>query len=402
MRGFEYEQKNRDNMIWAIVVVMMVVNVGVLAYTTFYNDGRGDTAALQTAIDTLQFQLNSAQLEIDSLKEEVRIFELGEDSPDIGVIEIYNQTRNSVVLISVSTPAGRATGSGWVYDTLGHIITNNHVVEDATTIQVTFQTGAVLSAELIGRDPYSDMAVIKVEAEPGLLHPLKVGVSSELLVGETAIAIGNPFGLANTMTVGIISATGRQMEAVDNYVIVDVIQTDAAINPGNSGGPLLNLLGEVIGMNTAIISNTNDFSGIGFAIPSDTITREVQSLIETGSYEHPWLGISGYNLSPDMAEAMGLDRDTRGTLVANVIAGGPADDARLQGSTERIVLNGANIDIGGDIIIGVEGLTLDSFYELQVYLTRNTKPGDTVSMTIIRDGDVIEIDFTIGTRPPPS
>jgi len=193
---------------------------------------------------------------------------------------------------------------------------------------------------------------------------LKVGVSSELLVGETAIAIGNPFGLANTMTVGIISATGRQMEAVDNYVIVDVIQTDAAINPGNSGGPLLNLQGEVIGMNTAIISNTNDFSGIGFAIPSDTITREVQSLIETGSYEHPWLGISGYNLSPDMAEAMGLDRDTRGTLVANVIAGGPADDAEVQGSTERIVLNGANIDIGGDIIIGVEGLTLDSFYEL--------------------------------------
>ena len=389
-------------MIWVIVVVMMVINVGVLAYTTIYSDGGGDTEALQTQLDTLQFQLNSAQQEIDGLKEEVRIFELGEDSQDIGVIEIYNQTRNSVVLISVTTSVGGATGSGWVYDSEGHIITNNHVVEDATTIQVTFQTGAVLSAELIGRDPYSDMAVIKVDAEPGLLHPLKVGVSSELLVGETAIAIGNPFGLANTMTVGIISATGRQMDAVDNYVIVDVIQTDAAINPGNSGGPLLNLQGEVIGMNTAIISNTNDFSGIGFAIPSDTITREVQSLIDTGSYEHPWLGISGYNLYPDMAEAMGLDRDTRGTLVANIIEGGPADDAGLQGSTERIVLNGANIDIGGDIIIGVDGLNLDSFYELQVYLTRNSQPGDTVTMTIIRDGDVMDIDFTIGTRPPPS
>jgi S1-C subfamily serine protease len=165
---------------------------------------------------------------------------------------------------------------------------------------------------------------------------------------------------------------------------------------------LLNIHGEVIGMNTAIISTTNDFSGIGFAIPSDTITREVQSLIDTGSYEHPWLGVSGYNLSPDMAEAMGLDRDTRGTLVANVIEGGPADDAGLLGSTERIVLNGANIDIGGDIIIGVNGLKLESFYELQVYLTRNTKPNDTVTMNIIRDGDIMEVDFTLGNRPPPS
>ena len=395
----EYEQRNRDNMIWVIVVVMMVINVGVLTYTTIYGNGNsGDLSALETELENLRFHLSSAQQEIDSLKEEIRIVELGEVSSDIGVIEIYNQTRNSVVLIQTNT----GTGSGWVYDTLGHIITNNHVVEDATTIQVTFQSGTILDAELIGRDPYSDMAVIKVDASEELFHPLDIGVSSELLVGETAIAIGNPFGLANTMTVGVISATGRQMDATGGYVIVDVIQTDAAINPGNSGGPLLNLQGEVIGMNTAIISRSADFSGIGFAIPSDTITREVNSLIEDGEYEHPWLGISGYNLFPDMAEAMGLDRNTHGTLVAAVIEGGPADDAGIQGATDTAMINGVPFDVGGDVIIGVEGLTLDSFYELQVYLTRNTKPGDTVTLTIIRDGDIIVVDFTLGSRPPPS
>jgi S1-C subfamily serine protease len=386
-------------MLWAIVVVMMVVNVGVLAYTTIYSNGGGDIETLETQIQTLQFQLGSAQQEIDSLKEEIRIIDISDTSgQDIGVIEIYNQTRNSVVLIETDT----GTGSGWVYDTEGHIITNNHVVDDASSVTVTFQTGTILSAQIIGTDPYSDMAVIKVNAPEGLLHPLDVGVSSELLVGETAIAIGNPFGLANTMTVGVISATGRQMEATDNYVVVDVIQTDAAINPGNSGGPLLNLRGEVIGMNTAIISSTNDFSGIGFAIPSDTITREAISLIETGEYEHPWLGISGYNMFPDLAEAMGLDNNTKGTLVAEVIEGGPAYEAGLEGSTTTATISGYPFDIGGDVIIGVNGLVMDSFYKLQVYLTRNTQPGDTVTMSIIRDGEIISVEFTLGVRPPPA
>jgi S1-C subfamily serine protease len=395
---FEREQRSRDNMLWVIVVVMMVVNVGVLTYTTIYGGGGGDTQILQTEIENLKFQLNSAQLQIDILKDEIKIIGLPDNSPDVGAIEIYNKTRNSVVLIETNL----GTGSGWVYDTLGHIITNNHVIEDATTIQVTFQTGDILKATLVGRDPYSDMAVIKVKAVPGLLHPLKVGISSKLLVGETVVAIGNPFGLANTMTVGVISATGRQMSTVDNYAIVDVIQTDAAINPGNSGGPLFNLKGEVIGMNTAIISNTGDFNGIGFAIPSDTITREAQSLIASGSYEHPWLGISGFNLSPDIAEAMGLDNSTRGTLVVNVIAGGPAEAAGIQPGTNRVTINGVPYDLGGDVIIGVKGSALESFYELQVYLTRNTQPGDTVTMNVIRDGHVIDVEFTLGIRPPPA
>jgi len=396
---YENEPRNRDNMIWAIVVVMMVVNVGVLTYTTIYNDGNVDTSTLETQIQTLEFQLGSAEQEIDSLKEEIRILDFSESSQDIGIIEIYNQTRNSVVLIE--TDRGSA-GSGWVYDTEGHMVTNNHVVEDAQALTVTFQSGTVLSAKVVGLDPYSDMAVIKVNAPDGTLHPLEIGVSSELLVGETAIAIGNPFGLANTMTVGVISATGRQMDATDGYVIVDVIQTDAAINPGNSGGPLLNLKGEVIGMNTAIISSTNDFSGIGFAIPSDTITREITSLIETGEYEHPWLGISGYNMFPALAEAMGLDNNTKGTLVARVVEDGPAYEAGLEGSTTTATVGGFPFDIGGDVIIGVNGLTMDSFYKLQVYLTRNTQPNETVTLSIIRDGEVMSIEFTLGVRPPPS
>jgi S1-C subfamily serine protease len=304
-------------------------------------------------------------------------------------------------VVLIETDQGSA-GSGWVYDTEGHIVTNNHVVEDAQALTVTFQSGTVLSAKVVGLDPYSDMAVIKVNAPNGVLHPLEIGISSELLVGETAIAIGNPFGLANTMTVGVISATGRQMDATDGYVVVDVIQTDAAINPGNSGGPLLNLKGEVIGMNTAIISSTNDFSGIGFAIPSDTITREITSLIETGEYEHPWLGISGYNMFPALAEAMGLDNNTKGTLVARVVEDGPADEAGLIGSTTTATVGGYPFDIGGDVIIGVNGLTMDSFYKLQVYLTRNTQPNETVTMSIIRDGEVMSVEFTLGVRPPPS
>ena len=393
MTGSWAREGQRNTGLWVIVVVLMVLNVGVLAYTTLWR-GSGSDAQLKA----LELELRSAQRDIESLKEEIRILELGESNPDLGVIEIYNRTKFSVVLIE--TPTG--AGSGWVYDEEGHIITNNHVVQGYEEVQVTFQSGEILEADVVGTDPYSDMAVIGLRgAPPGLLRPLPVGRSSTLLVGETVIAIGNPFGLANTLTVGVINATGRQMTTVNNYAIVDVIQTDAAINPGNSGGPLLNLKGEVVGMNTAIISNTRDFSGIGFAIPSDTITREAGSLIENGTYQHPWLGISGLNLTPDLAEAMGLDRDTRGTLVVDVLPGGPADQAGIKGSTTRIILGGRIFFIGGDIIIGVDGVSMPNFYDLQVYLTRNTRPGQKITLTIIRGGEAMDVEFTLGVRPPP-
>lgn len=384
-------------MIWVIVVVMMVLNVGVLTYSTIYGDDI-DSSALATEVETLRFQLNSAIQEIETLQEEVRISGLPDDTPNLGFIEIYNTTRNSVVLIETDI----GSGSGWVYDTDGHIITNNHVVEDTSWIQVTFQSGTIIQATLVGRDPYSDMAVIRINHLGEPLLPLEIGVSKNLLVGETVIAIGNPFGLDNTMTAGIVSATGRQMSTINNYAIVDVIQTDAAINPGNSGGPLFNLRGKVVGMNTAIISNTNDFSGIGFAIPSDTIQREVMALIENGSYEHPWIGISGLDLAPQFAGAMGLVNTTKGTLVVNLIEGGPADLAGILSSTDTVNIGGFTYSVGGDVIIGIDGVIMETFYELQVYLTRNTKPGDTVTMNVIRDGEVIEVPFTLGSRPPPS
>ena len=386
-------------MLWVIVVVMMVLNVGVLTYSTIYGDDI-DSSALATEVETLRFQLNSAIQEIETLQEEVRISGLPDDTPNLGFIEIYNTSKNSVVLVENIDDS--SSGSGWVYDTEGHIITNNHVVEGAINIQVTFQSGTVLPATIVGRDPYSDMAVIKINTKGEPLIPLEIGVSKDLLVGETVIAIGNPFGLDNTMTAGIVSATGRQMTTINNYAIVDVIQTDAAINPGNSGGPLFNLRGKVVGMNTAIVSNTNDFSGIGFAIPSDTIQREVVALIENGIYEHPWIGISGFDLAPQFAEAMGLVNTTKGTLVVNLIEGGPADLAGILGSTDTVNIGGFTYSVGGDVIIGIDGVIMETFYELQVYLTRNTKPGDTVTMNVIRDGEVIEVPFTMGSRPPPS
>ncbi|MBT3285168.1 trypsin-like serine protease [Candidatus Bathyarchaeota archaeon] len=394
----EYSTRNRDNMLWVIVVAMMVVNVGVLMFSTTYGGNDVETAALSTEVENLGFQLNSAIQEIEALQDEVRISSLPDNTPNLGFIELYNTTRNSVVLIETDI----GSGSGWIYDTNGHIITNNHVVENTNWIRVTFQSGTIIQATLVGRDPYSDMAVIKINASDEPLFPLEIGVSADLLVGETVTAIGNPFGLDNTMTAGIVSATGRQMSTINNYAIVDVIQTDAAINPGNSGGPLFNLKGKVVGMNTAIISSTSEFSGISFAIPSDTIQREVEALIENGSYEHPWLGVSGLNLAPQFAEAMGLINTTKGTLVVEILEGGPADIAGILDSSDTVIIGGFTYSIGGDVIIGINGVIMETFYELQVYLTRNTSPGDIVTMNVIRDGEVIEVPFTLGSRPPPT
>jgi S1-C subfamily serine protease len=383
---------------------MMVANVGVLYYVTVIRSPGGSAEILQlnTELEELRFQLSSTQLQLDSLQDEVRIGGgTVNTTNNILLTQIYNRTRKSVVLISVRTDTGGGTGSGFVYDKDGHIITNNHVVEDAETIEVTFIDGSILPADLIGTDPYSDMAVIKVDAPNGLLQPVKLGISSDLLVGQRVITIGNPFGLANTVTAGIVSALGREMEAPNRYSVVDVIQTDAAINPGNSGGPLLNMAGEVIGMNTAILSETNQFSGIGFAIPSDTIIREVQSLIENGEYLHSWIGIAGRDMNPSVAEAMNLDRNTKGTLVVEITEGGPAEAAGLLGGDERVTIAGVPIDIGGDIIIGINGRSMNTFYDLRFYVSRTNVPGDTITLTVLRDGETVDIDLTLGVRPLP-
>ena len=388
------------------VIVLVVANISVLAYFIFdFNLQRDklnrEVSKLNGEIETLQFQLASANYEISSLRDEIKMLRLGNASQNLMLTQIYNQTKRSVVLISIPTALGRGTGSGFVYDTEGRIITNNHVVEGAENIQVTFIDGTIVRATLVGRDPYVDLAVIDVDVAEDRLRPVKLGNSSELLVGEQVVAIGNPFGLEETMTAGIISAVGRQMEAPGRYAIVDVIQTDAAINPGNSGGPLLNMRGEVVGVNTAILSETQQFSGIGFAIPSETIKREVPSLIETGSYQHPYLGIVGMDVTPAIMELMGLGEEIHGALVIEVTKGEPADKAGLRGGTRDAVVEGSSVKVGGDVIIGVDGWTVRSFYDLVFYLERYRRPGDTITLALIRNKGVVELPLVLGVRPPP-
>jgi S1-C subfamily serine protease len=340
--------------------------------------------------------------EISALKDSTQNQWPGNASALSDLTQIYNQTRMSVVLITVRTRfGGSGQGSGFVYDKEGRIITNNHVVEDALDIRVTFIDGTIATSSVVGTDPYVDLAVIEVDVAPDLLMPVRLGDSLRLMVGERVIALGNPFGLADTMTAGIVSALGRQLEAPGDYAIVDVIQTDAAINPGNSGGPLLNMRGEVVGMNTAIVSDTGQFSGVGFAIPSDTIKREVPHLIGKGRYDHPYFGIVGTGLTPEINNAMGLEEGVKGALVIEVKKDGPADTAGLIGGTRAETIGGYEVQVGGDVIIGVNGQTVKDLYELVVYVERTQVPGNTVSLTIIRDKQTMELDLVLGVRPAP-
>jgi S1-C subfamily serine protease len=302
-----------------------------------------------------------------------------------------------VVLIKTET----GLGSGFIYDLQGHIITNYHVIEGATTIQVTFLDGNITEANKIGEDPYSDLAVIKVNPEVTTLYPVTLGNSSALTVGEPVAAIGNPFGLSDTITAGIVSALGRELEAPGGYLIVDIIQVDAAINPGNSGGPLVNLEGQVVGVNTAIISGSGTFAGVGFAIPSDTVKREILDLIAKGTYVHPWLGISGIDVSLAIAQYMGLEKP-QGFLIIDVIPGSPADQAGLQGGTELVIIEGKKFLIGGDVIVKIDDQQVRKLNDLAVYTERNKRPGDQVTLTIIRNGQQLEKNLILGERPPPS
>jgi S1-C subfamily serine protease len=400
-----YESRRRrpgSNRGWLPVFVMIIIlaaNVGVSYY--FLSESQERLDRMNQEVEALKFQLSSVEYELEALGEELKTPTQGNASSGLELTQIYNDNRRSVVLISVDTPTGGGQGSGFVYDEEGRIITNNHVVEDAEKITVTFVDGTISEATLVGTDPYVDMAVIDVDVEVFLLEPVDLGSSSDLMVGERVIALGNPFGLANTMTSGIVSALGRQMDAPGGYAIVDVIQTDAAINPGNSGGPLLNMRGEVVGMNTAILSETRQFSGIGFAIPSDTILREVSALIEEGEYEHPYLGITSVGLFPELNEAMGLDPSQRGALVVNVVDGGPADQAGVRPGTRSVVVDGTSITVGGDVIIGVDGRTVQDLYDVVVYLERVKRPGDVIALKLLRGSAVINLELELGTRPPP-
>jgi S1-C subfamily serine protease len=303
------------------------------------------------------------------------------------------------------SPFGQGLGSGFVWDEQGNIITNNHVVAGADEIEVTFADGTVVPAELIGADPDSDLAVIHVDLPSQQLIPVEVADSNQLRVGQLAIAIGNPFGLDGTMTVGIISALGRSLPASDNlsagpvYRIPDVIQTDAPINPGNSGGVLLNDRGQVIGVTAAIESPVRANAGIGFVIPTAIVSRVVPQLISEGFYAHPYLGISGVSLYPDLAEAMKLEPQQKGALVGDVVADGPADKAGISGSSQQVTIDGFDIQVGGDVITAIDEQIINNMDDLIAFLSANTEVGQSVTLTVLRDGEEQQIEVNLEARP---
>ena len=321
----------------------------------------------------------------------------------LSLVEIFEQSESGVVRVNVQREAQiigtSSLGSGFVFDTFGHIITNSHVVADAEKIVVTFLDGRSYNAQLVGADPFTDIAVIKVNAEQTQFHPISLGDSSQLKVGEQIAAIGNPFGLSGSMTSGIVSQLGRLLPAQDSgFSIPDVIQTDAAINPGNSGGPLLNMRGEVIGINTAIQSASGEFTGVGFAIPSRTLMKIVPTLIQDGEYNHPWLGISGRDIDPDLANILNLT-DTKGFLVITVVEDSPASKAGLRGSIETKEIDGVNYPIGGDIILSVDGKEVRQIDDILIHLQREKSVGDEMVLEILRDGRTTNFVLLLEERP---
>ncbi|MGD9671855.1 MAG: trypsin-like peptidase domain-containing protein [Candidatus Nitrosocosmicus sp.] len=340
-----------------------------------------------------------------------------------GLEALYDKVDQSVVQVTQHTnePGASRLGSGFIYDSEGHIITNYHVVAGNKInelFDITFIDGTMYRAEIVGVDPFAEIAVLKIIPEEGSeiqdkLVPLKIGNFSDVDVGQRVAAVGNPFGLSASITEGIISGLGRSLpafspegttqtpfveEIMPTYSIPNIIQTDAAINPGNSGGPLLNMRGEVIGINTAIFSTTGAYSGVGFAIPSYQIQQVVPALITRGEYQHPYLGISGMDLNTDIAEAMNLENNT-GFLVIQVTAGSPAEEAGIQGGAIVTEINGRDVELGGDVIIGVDDKPIRKIDDLLSYLEKEKQVGENINLTIIRNGQVHNLGLTLEARP---
>ncbi len=299
----------------------------------------------------------------------------------------------------------RGQGSGLIIDADGTAVTNNHVIEGARLVEVTLWDGTILPAEVLGRDPDSDIAVLRIERGDIALQTVELGDSDALQVGQRAIAIGNPFGWQGTLTMGIISGLGRTLQlghaserVSGRFSIPEMIQTDAAINFGNSGGPLLDAQGRVIGVNTAMNSTSGLSGGVGFAVPINTVKRVLPDLIASGSYSYPWLGISGTDLRPVHREAMAIDVP-RGAIIDSITPDGPADRAGLRGSTETVEQFGETISVGGDVIVAIDDRPVRQFDDLLIHLVRTKRPGDTVRLTVVRDGEEQQVTVTLGERP---
>ena len=339
-----------------------------------------------------------------------------------GTLEnIYAQVNPAVVNISVlqkqdtglgnipnspfSTPQySAALGSGFLWDTTGNIVTNNHVIANADNITVTFYDGTEVPGKVIGADADSDLAVVKVDMPALQIQPVQIADSTQLKVGQLAIAIGNPFGLEGTMTAGIISGLGRLIAANQNavgpsYSIPDIVQTDAAINPGNSGGVLLDATGKLIGVTNSIETTTGTTQGVGFAIPSAIVQQVVPALIKTGHYDHPYLGTSILTMNATLAGAMNLPSGQRGALIESVTAGSPADKAGLLASKQSITINGSQIFVGGDVVIAYNGQAVKSSDDLVTLIARSGAAGVKVNLTVLRDGKQVQVEVTLGVRP---
>ena len=390
-----------------IVVICSLVSGGLFGYLICYSTTSGDVDDLQNQVTSLQKQL--AQLQSTQNQNSQNTTVLIEEG-NVSVSEIYAQVADSVVVIRGMVFSGysifgrqvysQIQGSGFVYNFTGEavVVTNNHVISDTINITVTFSNGNAYPAEVLGSDPYAELAVLSVDAPQDEYVPLEIASSSNLQVGDPVMVVGTPYGLAGSMSTGFVSALGRTLtaETTGGYVIANVIQTTAPLNPGNSGGPVLNYQGQVVGIATAIVE---DSQGLGFAIPSNTILREISDLVSKGSYDdHPWLGVSGTDMSYEIAEEMGIDV-TYGWLIASVTSGGPADDAGLKGGTEQIQINNELVVVGGDIIIEINGARITSIDAMSAYLEEYTLPGETINITIIHDNQTDNVALELESRP---
>jgi S1-C subfamily serine protease len=397
------EQKNSriSALLVVIIVITSLVAGGLFGYLRCYSATSGE-------IDNLQNQVTVLQEQIANVQSTQNVTVISGDN--VSVSQLYEQVEDSVVvirgmMITQYDRFGRpyysqVQGSGFVYNFTGQvvIVTNYHVVNSAINITVTFSNGNAYTATVLGSDPYAELAVLSTDAPQEEYKPLEIVSSSTLKVGDQVMVVGTPYGLAGSMSTGFVSSLGRTLtaETTGGYVIANVIQTTAPLNPGNSGGPVLNYKGQVVGIATAIVQ---DSQGVGFAIPSNTILREIEDLVNTGSYDdHPWLGAAGTDMTYEIAAEMGTNI-TYGWLIAQVTSGGPADKAGLQGGTQQVEIVESLVTIGGDIVIAVNGTRITSIDDLSAYLEEYTLPEQTVNLTIVRDNETTVIPLELERRP---
>ena len=350
---------------WLVAALGLGAGIGAIAYATLSDDS--STVVRQVTVSSSEPAATGKALAIG---------------------DIYERSQKAVVELTASATqfsGSQSQGSGFVFDDDGHVITNQHVVEGASSISVRFWDGSTRPATLVGTDPSTDLAVIKVEAPASFLEPLRLGDSSAVDVGDTVVAMGSPFGLEGTVTSGIVSALHRQMTAPNNFKILDSIQTDAAINHGNSGGPLLDQEGRVVGVNAQIESESGGSDGVGFAIPSNTVRSIASQLIQTGEAEHAYLGVSMVTVS-------------EGAAITQIQPDTPAERAGLEAATDVRVVDGQEVPSGGDIVVELDGEEISTSAELQSEVDAK-QPGDTVSITVLRNGDRRTFQVKLGTRP---